>query len=130
MSVTQACGLPAVTISASSTSITAGQSVNFTSSTTGGVTQYQWFIGASGDTSHPITGATGPSLTASPSTTTTYWLHVFNTCYAAHSNAITISVTQGCVLPTVTISASSTSITAGQSVNFTSSTTRSEKHTS
>src|ERR1051325_1272737 len=87
------CTAPTVNISASSTSITPGQNVTLSSTTTGGVTGYQWYIGTSPNTAQPIGGATGPSTNVAPTTTTSYWLRVTNSCGSANSNTITITVT-------------------------------------
>src|SRR5262249_47705491 len=37
---------------------------------------YQWYRGISGDTSNPIPGATFSSYTATPASTTSYWVRV------------------------------------------------------
>jgi hypothetical protein len=86
------CTLPTVSISASATTITAGQTVTLNSTTTGGVTGYQWYTGQSGSTTNPIGGANGASLTVTPSSTTSYWLRVTNACGSANSNTVTITV--------------------------------------
>lgn len=86
------CRPPTVSISASATTITAGQSVTINSTTTGSPTGYQWYIGTSGNTAQPIAGQTNPSLTVSPTTTTSYWLRVTNACGSANSNTVTITV--------------------------------------
>jgi hypothetical protein len=87
------CTAPSVTASASATSISAGQAVTLTTATSGGVTTYQWYVGASGDTSQPISSGTGATLQVSPTVTTNYWVRVGNGCGAANSNTVTITVT-------------------------------------
>jgi hypothetical protein len=37
---------------------------------------YQWYSGAAGNTTAPISGATGSSVTVSPGSTTSYWVLV------------------------------------------------------
>ena len=37
---------------------------------------YQWYVGISGNTTNPISGATSSTFTASPSSTTSYWVRV------------------------------------------------------
>jgi hypothetical protein len=55
---------------------------------------FQWFVGAQGDTSQPVPGATGPAFTTPPLTqTTTYWVRVSNAAGSADSNAATVTVT-------------------------------------
>jgi hypothetical protein len=49
------------------------------SANTAGVT-YQWYVGASGNTASPISGATGPSVTVTPGANTTYWVRAIGTC--------------------------------------------------
>lgn len=54
---------------------------------------YQWFRGSSGNTDHPISGATSPTYTTPQlSETTTYWVRVNNACGAANSVTATITV--------------------------------------
>src|SRR5581483_4603747 len=87
------CTLPTVSIAASASAITSGQSVTLSSSTTGGVTSYQWYIGSSGNTAQPIGGATGPTLVVNPTASTSYWLRVSNSCGSANSNTVSLTVT-------------------------------------
>ncbi|HEX3583702.1 MAG TPA: hypothetical protein VH087_18185, partial [Thermoanaerobaculia bacterium] len=56
---------------------------------------YQWYAGNSGDTSSPVGGGTTASIQVSPSSTTSYWVKVTNSCNAtgANSNAATVTVT-------------------------------------
>ena len=86
------CTLPTVSISASATSITAGQSVTLSSSTTGNPTSFQWYVGTSGNTAQPVSGGNGSTLTVAPPATTSYWLRVTNSCGSANSNTVTITV--------------------------------------
>jgi hypothetical protein len=58
-----------------------------------GATSYQWYIGASGVTTAPIAGATSPSLTVTPASTTSYWVRLTNACGTLDSTAATITVT-------------------------------------
>lgn len=65
---------------------------------------YQWYTGASGDTSHPVSGAnqrtfTTPNLTQ----TTSYWVLIQNSCGSANSDAAVITVLGGpCQNPVIT----------------------------
>ena len=58
---------------------------------------YQWFIGASGNTTSPIGGATGSTFNASPTSTTMYWVRVTDSANgsagAAHVDSNTATVT-------------------------------------
>ncbi len=70
-----------------------GKSTSFSVAASGGTVSYQWYAGPTGVTSSLIAGATGASLTVSPSKTSTYWLRASNTCgSSADSNTITITV--------------------------------------
>ena len=60
---------------------------------TGTSLAYQWYVGASGTTTNPVPGATGPSLTVGPGNTTSYWVQVSNSCGTANSNTATVTVT-------------------------------------
>ncbi len=83
--------------------ITSGQQTTLTVSATGTPTlTYQWYTGASGNTSQPISNATGTSVTVQPGSTTSYWVRVTSStaggCYA-DSPAVTVTV---CQLPVIT----------------------------
>jgi PKD repeat protein len=110
---------PAVSISATASTICAGTSVTFTASpTNGGTPSYQWKlnggnVGSNSNTYTNTTLANGDIVTcvmtstaacASPTTAT--------------SNAVTMTVNPA-VTPSVSISASATTICAGTSVTFT-----------
>lgn len=58
--------------------------------------QYQWYRGASGDQSNPITGAIGPVLTMTPTLggSTQYWVKLWNPCGSTNSNTLTITALQ------------------------------------
>ena len=61
---------------------------------------YQWYSGASGDTSAPLAGQTGSSVIVSPTVTTAYWVRVSGSCsHTADSNTATVPV---CTTTTVT----------------------------
>ena len=88
------CTPPAITSQPQSATIAAGSSrtLSVTASGTAPFT-YQWFIGASGNTSNPVPGGTGSSLAVSPGATTVYWVRVSNSCGTVNSAAATITVT-------------------------------------
>lgn len=57
---------------------------------------YQWYVGNSGDTSSPVSSATGSSFTTPALTTTTsYWVRATNTGGSANSNTVTVSIATG-----------------------------------
>jgi hypothetical protein len=89
------CTPASITAQPTSRTITQGSST--TLSVSGGGTaplSYQWYIGSSGSTSSPVSGATGTTLTISPGTTTSYWARVSNSCGSANSAAATVTVNQ------------------------------------
>lgn len=88
------CTTPAIVTPPSSQAITAGQSVTLSVTASGTAPlSYQWYTGDSGNTSSPIGGATGSSVTVSPATTTSYWVKVSNSCGFANSATATVTVT-------------------------------------
>ena len=114
------CTPPAITTHPQSTSINSGQSTTLSVAiSSAAAATFQWYIGATGNTSQPIGGATSAAVSVSPSNTTSYWVRVANGCDpAADSTTATVTV-NGC--PAVvfnSISASST-IVQGKSVTLT-----------
>lgn len=58
-----------------------------------GTLAYQWYRGASGDTSSPVAGATGPLLlTPCLTTTSTYWVRVSNATGSTNSTSAAATV--------------------------------------
>lgn len=68
---------------------------------------YQWYVGTSGTTTNPISGATSASVTVSPATTTSYWCKVTGPCGTANSNTATVTI---CTAPNVTGPANATPV--------------------
>jgi hypothetical protein len=88
------CTPPAITGQPGSPAIAAGSSATLSVSATGtGPLSYQWFTGTSGNTASPIPGGTGPSITVTPASTTSYWVRVTNACGTANSATATVTVT-------------------------------------
>ncbi|MEA2163626.1 MAG: hypothetical protein QOK37_1753 [Thermoanaerobaculia bacterium] len=88
------CTPPAITSQPASTTVPAGSSATLSVSASGTAPlSYQWYIGSSGSTASPLPGATGPSQTVTPSTTTSYWVLVSNSCGSVNSNTATVTVT-------------------------------------
>ena len=87
------CNPPSITAQPQSTTINSGSSASLSVTATGtGPLSYQWYVGASGNTASPISGATGPSITVSPASTTSYWVRVSNACGSANSATATVTV--------------------------------------
>jgi hypothetical protein len=88
------CAPPVITSQPQGATIQSGSSHTMTVGATGSTPfTFQWYIGASGNTSSPITGATGSSLTVRPTATTSYWVRVTNACGFANSSTATVTVT-------------------------------------
>ena len=101
---------PSVTSQPQSTSILQGQSATLSVTASGSAPTYQWYRGTSGDISNPVAGGTGTSITVNPSTTTSYWVRVLNTCGPASSATATVTVT---VPPSISVQPQPVSINAG-----------------
>ena len=84
---------PAISGQPASTSINAGGTTTLSVTASGTSPAFQWYAGASGDTTNAISGAAGPSFTTpSLAATTSYWVRVTNPAGAVDSNTATISV--------------------------------------
>ncbi len=91
---------PAITSQPQSQTIQSGQTATLSVSATGTAPlSYQWYRGASGDTSSPVGTAnsfTTPALTV----TTSYWARVSNS--GGHADSATATVTVSVTSPTIT----------------------------
>lgn len=91
--------IPTITQQPQSTTMTAGTSTTLTAAANTAGVSYQWYIGTSGSTGSPISGATGASLTVSPSSETSYWVRAIGTCgVTADSATATVSICQPATL--------------------------------
>jgi alpha-tubulin suppressor-like RCC1 family protein len=89
---------PLITAGPAPRSLTAGAPAVLQVAASGGYLSYQWYIGATGDTSHPISGATGPLLvTPTLTATSAFWVRVTNAAGTADSASVNLTV----VPPTV-----------------------------
>jgi hypothetical protein len=87
------CVAPVITTQPTSRSISSGASTTLSVAATGTAPlSYQWYTGASGNTASPVPGGTGSSLTVAPTSTTSYWVRVTNSCGSANSSAATVTV--------------------------------------
>ncbi|MEO8215673.1 MAG: M57 family metalloprotease [Acidobacteriota bacterium] len=91
-SCSSSCTKPTISTQPQSQSISSGQSTAL-SVAAGGASSYQWYIGASGTTSSPVAGGSGASVSVSPSSTTSYWVRITNSCGSTDSSAATVTVT-------------------------------------
>lgn len=85
------CTLPAFSSLTPSMTITLGTTVELAATATGNEPiSYQWYVGASGNTSTPA--APGNPINASPASTTQYWAQATNSCGSTNSSTVTIGV--------------------------------------
>src|SRR5258708_36410745 len=119
ITVTSICTAPGVTsATASPTTVAPAGASTLTVGATGSSLTYQWYRGAAGNTSNPISGATATSTIVNPSATTSYWVRVSNGCGTADSRTVTVTVNTSCTAPAVTTQPLSATITAGQSITL------------
>lgn len=109
----QCTAAPQITQQPTSRVTNPGQSTTLSVSATQAVS-YQWYSGNSPSTASPISGATGPTLTVNPTSTTNYWVAVSNGCGVANSVTATV-----CVLPQITQQPASRTINPGQTTTLT-----------
>ncbi|MEA2235606.1 MAG: hypothetical protein QOC81_330 [Thermoanaerobaculia bacterium] len=87
------CTPPSIQSGPASQTITAGGSATLSVTASGTAPlSYQWYVGTSGNTSSPMQGQTAASVTVSPSSTTSYWVRVTNSCGFADSPTGTVTV--------------------------------------
>ncbi len=87
------CTPPAITSQPASSTIVSGQSTTMSVGASGSTPlSFQWYVGTSGNTTSPVSGATGSTLTVSPPSTTSYWVRVSNACGSANSATATVTV--------------------------------------
>jgi hypothetical protein len=108
---------PSITSQPASQAIVSGSTATMTVMASGTAPlSYQWYVGASGNTSTPV-GANSNSFTTPPLTTTTnYWVRVSNSVSFADSNTATITVVLG---PSITLQPVDRIVRAGQDAQFT-----------
>ena len=86
---------PAITAQPTAQSTAFGDFASLSVTATGdGLLRYQWYQGASGDTTRPVSGATEPTLRLPAfAGTSGYWVRVTNAAGSADSTAATITIT-------------------------------------
>jgi uncharacterized delta-60 repeat protein len=93
---------PTITTQPQSQVVSTGQAATLSVVATGSGVTYQWYVGTSGTTTSPISGAAASSYTTPALTSTTsYWVRVSNTVGAADSHTATITITVK--LPTMSL---------------------------
>jgi len=93
---------PIISVQPASVSITSGTAATFSVTASGAQLSYQWYRGASGDVSNPVSGATNASYTTPALTANaTYWVAVTSGIASAPSTAATANI---CPAPSVSVS--------------------------
>jgi hypothetical protein len=121
------CTTPSIVTQPQNKSISLGSSTSLSVTASGTAPlSYQWFIGNSGDTSTP-TGSNSSALNnLSPTTTTSYWVRITNSCPGSvDSNTATVTVT--CTNAAITTHPANKTITEGQSTTLSVSATGSNR---
>ncbi len=115
------CPMPSITTQPQSQTIQSGQTATLSVAATDATPlSYQWYEGASGDTSNLISGATSSSYTTPVLTqTTSYWVRVNNSCgsYVDSDTAI-ITMAGSCTAPNITSQPQSQTIQSGQTATM------------
>jgi hypothetical protein len=93
------CSPPAIIGASPTQSIIRNNSTSCFVTATGTNLTYQWYVGTSGTTTTPISGATGSSVSVTPQNTTSYWVKVTGTCGTVNSATMLVNV---CAVPTIT----------------------------
>jgi hypothetical protein len=111
--VNAACTQSSITTHPSFATIAPGGSATLTVVAAGSAPiSYQWYTGTSGNTNSPIPNATNASVTVSPTVTTSYWVHVANSCNTVGNNSVTALVTVSTNCPAATITTQPASVSA------------------
>ena len=105
---------PTITVQPQNQTIQTGHTATVGVTASGDATLlYQWYVGASGDTSAPISGATSSSFTTPPLTATASgWVRVSNAFGSADSNTTTVTVVPYAPFTDDALSAGATAIRA------------------
>jgi len=102
------CTSPAITTQPKSSSISSAGFAVLSVVATGTEPKFQWYIGSTGNTGTPLTGATTADIAIPVSSTTSFWVRVSNACGSVDSDTAIVTVS-GC--PAVTINSITDDIT-------------------
>lgn len=102
---------PAITTQPGSTTVSSGGTATLTVAASGTSPTFQWYVGNTGVTTSPISGATSVSYTTPALTvTTSYWARATNPAGTADSSAATVTVA---IAPAITTQPVSVTINSG-----------------
>lgn len=124
VTVNQPVVAPGITTQPASITITSGSTATLTVAASGTAPlTYQWYQGYSGLMTTPV-GENSPSFTTPVLTTLTfttfqnYWVRVSNAAGSVDSAAVTVTVTQPVIAPSITTQPAATTINLGQTVTL------------
>lgn len=110
---------PAITSQPASSTINSGGTTTLTVVSSGTSPGFQWYLGPTGVTTNPVSGATAASFTTPAlSATSSYWVRSSNSAGTADSSAATVTVITA---PTITNQPTSVTINSGSSTTLTAS---------
>src|SRR6185369_15179442 len=91
-----ACLPPSITQQPSGSTIAGGAAAQLSVTAAGTAPlSYQWYIGASGNTSSPVNGGSSAAIQVTPSATTSYWVRVTGQCApSADSSSASVTVNE------------------------------------
>lgn len=116
---TPSAAAPTITTQPTNQTITQGESATLSVAVAGvPPLTFQWYQGASGDTSKPVNGATSSSFTTGPlASNASYWVRVANSTGHVDSSAASVTVNASGA-PAITAQPASQVIAAGQSATL------------
>jgi len=116
--VNSGCVAPVITTQPGDQQVTSGSMVSLSFGYAGTPGAVSWYQGVKPDKSQRV--GTGQNITVGPVTqTTSYWAEVSNTCGAAQTRTMLVTVTAVCIAPTITsVGASPSAVSAGGTVNL------------
>ncbi len=116
------CTRPAITGEPQDATVVTGNGASLSVSATGTNPTFQWYRGASGNTSNPAqSGSSSSFFTGVLTGTSTFWVRVSNACggtQIADSRTVTVAVVPQCVPPAISVQPQSTIVIEGRSTTL------------
>jgi hypothetical protein len=98
-----ACLPPSIAQQPSGSTIVSGATAQLSVNAAGtGPLSYQWYSGASGNTSSPVSGGSSATVLVSPSATTSYWVRVTGQCAPSADSSSALVTVNAASCPAVT----------------------------
>jgi hypothetical protein len=109
------CTAPVITLQPVGQTISAGGTASLSFGFTGSPGGIQWYEGAKGDTSKPVSGANSQNFTTPVlNATKSYWARITNQCGTADTNAATVVVQSPDICQTFTVQPQSATVPGGK----------------